>query len=89
MTPRVESLERDPKDEPYLNLAIATKAEYLVTRDRDLLDLMHDSSFQQRYPDLRILDPVEFLNEIRRMYPTGNGDEGQATAHGTESPNGT
>lgn len=29
--PRVFSLPRDPKDEPYINLAIAAKADFLVT----------------------------------------------------------
>jgi len=33
------ALARDPKDEPYLNLACASAATYLVTRDADLLDL--------------------------------------------------
>lgn len=32
-------LERDPKDAKYVDLAIATKADFLVTRDKDLLDL--------------------------------------------------
>ena len=41
------SLPRDPDDEPYLNLAIAAGANCLVTRDRDMLDLMHDSAFQR------------------------------------------
>lgn len=31
---------RDPKDEPYVNLAAEIKADYLVSRDYDLLDLM-------------------------------------------------
>lgn len=65
--PRIEKLDRDPKDEPYLNLAIAAKATYLVSRDRDLLDLMADPTFRQRHPDLLILDPVEFLREIERL----------------------
>ena len=32
-------LDRDPKDGKYADLAIATKADFLVTRDKDLLDL--------------------------------------------------
>src|SRR5437870_6817083 len=38
----VFSYARDPKDEPYINLAVACGARYLVSRDRDLLDLMED-----------------------------------------------
>jgi putative PIN family toxin of toxin-antitoxin system len=53
--PRTLTLPRDPKDEPYLNLALAVGAQYLVSRDKDLLDLMNDGSFRQRYPDLTIL----------------------------------
>lgn len=37
--PREVALDRDPKDEPYLNLACVSGAEYLVSRDADLLDL--------------------------------------------------
>lgn len=64
--PKAVVLERDPKDEPYLNLAIAAKAHYLVSRDRDLLDLMSDENFRQRNPDLLILDPAAFLQEMAR-----------------------
>lgn len=35
-------LPRDGKDEKYLDLAIECGAEYLISRDRDLLDLMTD-----------------------------------------------
>src|SRR5947208_2957996 len=31
---------RDPDDLPYLNLAVAGNVDYLVSRDKDLLDLM-------------------------------------------------
>ena len=32
--------QRDPKDEIIINLAVASEAEYIVSRDKDLLDLM-------------------------------------------------
>lgn len=63
--PRNFALPRDPKDEPYINLALAAGALHLVSRDRDLLDLMGDSDFRQRFPDLHILDPVALLAVLR------------------------
>lgn len=60
--PEVFSYPRDPKDQPYLNLAIACNADYLVTRDRDILDLAdHASDFLKRLPQIRILLPEQFL----------------------------
>ncbi len=59
--PAAMSLPRDPDDEPYLNLAVAASADYLVTRGNDLLDLMQDSAFRARCPRLTILDPVALL----------------------------
>ena len=61
--PRTVTLARDP-DEPYLNLAVASGAAYLVTRDRDMLDLMKDAAFVAQYPDLKILSLVELLTEL-------------------------
>ncbi|HET6383730.1 MAG TPA: putative toxin-antitoxin system toxin component, PIN family [Armatimonadota bacterium] len=60
------SYARDPDDEPYLNLAVEVGAEYLVSRDNDLLDLQKPDSkpggdLRQLLPRLAILDPVEFL----------------------------
>jgi uncharacterized protein len=55
------TLARDPDDEPYLNLAIAAVADYLVTRDNDMLDLMQDAEFRAQYPTLTIVDPVALL----------------------------
>ena len=59
--------ERDPDDEPYLNLAIAAGAQYLVSRDNDLLDLQNPDSkpgqqLRALLPRLTILDPVDFIN---------------------------
>jgi putative PIN family toxin of toxin-antitoxin system len=62
--PRVFALARDPKDEPYINLAIASEAEYLITWDLDLLDLMGDEGFRQKFPTLTILDPPTFLEKL-------------------------
>ena len=58
-------LDRDPDDECYLNLAIATQAPFIVSRDNDLLDLMKDDSFRKAYPALAIVDPPSFLAHVR------------------------
>lgn len=62
--------QRDPKDEPYLNLAIQARAHYLASRDKDILDLRHGTDpaaveFRTRFSFVRIMDPLEFLREIR------------------------
>lgn len=67
--PNQFSYPRDPKDEPYVNLALAAGARYLVAWDKDLLDLMNEDlaegkDFRQRFPALRILTPVTFLREF-------------------------
>ncbi len=50
---------RDPKDNMFLEAALDGKADYLVTRDKDLLELDGDS-----YPDwsFRIVTPGDFLD---------------------------
>lgn len=59
---------RDPDDEIYVNLALITNARYLVTYDKDLLDLMKETeegrSFRHRFPHLQILDPLAFLEAL-------------------------
>ena len=69
--PRVFHYARDPKDEPYLNLAAAVDADFLVSRDTDLLDLMTGYSddckeFRRRFRKLTIVPPLEFLSQIAR-----------------------
>lgn len=64
--PAAFSLKRDPKDEPYLNLAIALmRASFLVTRDKDLLDLMNEDDFRKAYPSVTIIEPAAFLAYVR------------------------
>ena len=66
--PHAFSLPRDSKDEPYLDLAIAAGADYLLTWNaRHLTYLMNEDSpegkeFRRRYPKLTITNPVEFLH---------------------------
>lgn len=63
--PEEYCLVRDPKDSKYVNLALAAAAPYLVTTDRDLLDLMEPTStvgqdFRARFAGIRILEPAAF-----------------------------
>jgi putative PIN family toxin of toxin-antitoxin system len=64
VVPAAHALPRDPDDEPYLNLALAANAHYLVTWDKDLLDLMQDTDFHAQYPQLAILTPVALLQAL-------------------------
>ena len=62
---------RDPKDEPYINLARTAQAKYLVSRDADLLDVTTASDRDSRRirvdcPSLEIVDPVTFLVLLRQ-----------------------
>ncbi len=65
---------RDPKDEPYLNLAIEVQADYLVSWDNDLLDLMRwdkaeGRDSQKRFRFLKIVNPKEFLQVVGQAGP--------------------
>lgn len=67
--PKKFKLSRDADDEPYINLAIESKADYIVTRDSDLLDLMtgydvESKDFRQRTRPLKVVEPLEFLKII-------------------------
>ena len=60
---------RDPDDSEYVNLAIASDAHVIVSRDNDLLDLMNPRNPQHDQfvlvaAETRVLDPVQFLREF-------------------------
>jgi len=68
---RVFHFARDPKDEAYLDLAFAAKADYLVSRDKDLLSLMTGHSvfckeFRRATHPLKVVDPLAFLEAAIR-----------------------
>jgi len=51
------SFTRDPKDDKFVACAIAGKADYLITEDKDLLDL-------GSIAELQILTPYDFFHQI-------------------------
>lgn len=51
---------RDPKDEKYLEAALACQADYLVTGDQDLLSL-------KKYGTTRIVSPKEFVEALQKI----------------------
>ncbi|MGZ8842896.1 MAG: putative toxin-antitoxin system toxin component, PIN family [Pyrinomonadaceae bacterium] len=67
--PRTFRYSRDEDDEPYINLAVEVGADFIVSRDRDLLDLMTGytndcKEFRQRFRTLKVIEPVDLLKEI-------------------------
>ena len=68
--PPAITLARDPKDSPYLDLSIAVKAHFLVTRDHDLLSIAAGPdpvsvNIRALCPELLIVDPVQFFQLVR------------------------
>lgn len=60
---------RDPDDAHYVDLAVETGAMLVVSRDRDLLDLMLDRNaegraLRQKHPMFRVVAPPELLVEV-------------------------
>ena len=67
--PSTFDFPRDPTDEKYIDLAIATGAHLIVSRDLDLLDLMLDTDavgqrLRTQYPSFRVLTPPAFLDLV-------------------------
>ncbi|HTW95573.1 MAG TPA: putative toxin-antitoxin system toxin component, PIN family, partial [Tepidisphaeraceae bacterium] len=67
--PHVITFARDSRDEPYLDLALAIRADYLVTRDADLLSIgighaAADKELRGRFRRIAIVTPTDFLREL-------------------------
>ena len=58
---------RDPDDDKYLEIAYQAKADYIVTLDKDLLDL-RDKNKQAKINKhtVKILTPKEFLQTLEK-----------------------
>jgi predicted nucleic acid-binding protein len=63
--PVVTQLSRDPTDEKYVYLALDAQVPFLVSRDKDLLDLMKNEAFRAANPALAIIVPGSFLMQVR------------------------
>lgn len=66
--PRRFNYPRAHQDEPYLDLSVAVQAQYLLSRDNDLLSLQGGHSnfakrFRQLCPGIRVVKPEDFLAE--------------------------
>ncbi len=73
--PETFKFQRDPKDEIIINLAIVSEADYIVSRDKDLLDLMNGftddcKEFRQRFRRLKVVEPLEFLRIVEAKEPS-------------------
>jgi uncharacterized protein len=60
----------DPKDSHYVDLAVASNAKLIVSRDRHLLNLSKPSKpgameFIAQFPQLQVLDPAQLLEFLR------------------------
>ena len=56
--PEIRVIERDPKDDMIIACAVAVSADYIVSRDRDLLDL-------GSYEPIQIVPPEDFIHILR------------------------
>lgn len=56
------SVRRDPEDNFLLELSETAKVDYLITRDKDLLELP-----KQKWKKTKILKPEAFLPILRKM----------------------
>jgi predicted nucleic acid-binding protein len=58
--PLAHSVCRDPKDDPFLECALAGGASIIVSRDRDLLGLEKPFGIQ-------VLTPRQFLARLKKL----------------------
>lgn len=62
-TPKKVELSRDKKDNAYLNLCLAVRADFLLTGDKDLLEIPSKRLKSIGLNRLKIVSPRLFLSE--------------------------
>jgi len=60
--PTVKPVSRDPEDDMVIACALASKAQFLVTRDKDLLSL-------GTHEEIRVIPPEDFIALLRKGSP--------------------
>jgi len=58
--PKIKPVVRDPNDDMIIACAVKAGADYIVTRDKDLLTL-------GVYKDIRIVSPEEFVRSLKEQ----------------------
>ena len=56
-TADVQGVCRDPDDDMFISCAVSGRADFIVSGDRDLLDL-------KRYHSIKIINPSEFITTV-------------------------
>lgn len=57
--PSLQVVARDPNDDMIIACAVAAKAQHIITRDKDLLDL-------ESYAKIEIVSPEEYMKVLRQ-----------------------
>lgn len=57
--PKIKAVERDPNDDMIIACGVKAKAQYIVTRDKDLLDI-------KTYEQISIVGPEAFAALVRQ-----------------------
>lgn len=62
--PHQVDLHRSPEDEHVINLAVYREADFVVSRDKGLLELDNNKAWKEWYPTIRVISPAAFSREL-------------------------
>jgi len=61
-TPKIDAVKDDPDDNKFIECAVALKADYIISGDKELLKI-------GRYKKIKILKPLDFLKLVESSSP--------------------